>query len=87
MSGVHTYGIAEAGQGLVQLLCQHILMTQQCVGIGEVWVNLYGPLKELDGHVMLLLQTEAVASGAPALQATGTPSRDSGNEGLDNMGK
>ena len=46
MSGIHSDSIPEAGHGLVQFLGEHILVTQQRVGIGKPTVN----LKEQQTH-------------------------------------
>ena len=67
VAGAHTDGVAEAGQGLLQLLGEHELVAQQRVGIGEAGVHLDGPLEQLDGLVMLLLQAEAVSRCTPGL--------------------
>ena len=67
MPGIDAHGIAETTDGFFKLFSQHILVTQQRIGIGEVGIELHGALKEADGRVVLLLQREAVAHCTPRL--------------------
>lgn len=64
---VEANGVTEAAQCFLQLLGEHQLMTQQCVRVGKARVYLDGPREELNGDVMLPLQTETVSSHTPGL--------------------
>lgn len=47
--------LAKTRHRSVQLLCEYIFMTKQCVGVSEGLVHLDSTLKKLDGRVMFLL--------------------------------
>lgn len=65
---VEADGVAEAAERLLQLLGEHQLVTQQRVGVGEARVHLDGAREELDGDVVLPLQTETVTGDTPGLR-------------------
>lgn len=67
MALVEANGVAEAAQRFLQLLGERQLVPQQRVGVFEAWVHLYGPCEELNGDVVLPLQTETVSSYTPGL--------------------
>ncbi|RNA19675.1 hypothetical protein BpHYR1_003657 [Brachionus plicatilis] len=60
-------GLAERRQALVHLFDENVLVAEQIVGVRELGVDLGGPVKKLDGRVVLLVQAEAVADHAPSL--------------------
>lgn len=68
MALVEANGVTEAAQCFLQLLSEHQLVTQQRVRVGEARVHLDGPCEELNGDVVLPLQTETVSSHTPGLQ-------------------
>lgn len=68
MALVEADGVAEAAESLLQLLGEHQLVTQQRVGVGEARVHLDGAREELDGDVVLPLQTETVTGDTPGLR-------------------
>lgn len=68
MALVEADGITEAAQSFLQLLSEHQFVTQQRVGVGEARVHLDGSREELNGDVVLPLQTETVPSYTPGLQ-------------------
>lgn len=68
MALVEPDGVAEAAQRFLQLLGEHQLVTQQRVGVGEARVHLDSPREELDGDVVLPLQTETVTGYTPGLR-------------------
>lgn len=70
MAFVETDCVAEAAQRFLQLLRQHQFVTQQSVGISKARVHLDGPREELDGNVVLSLQTETVSGYTPRLKDT-----------------
>lgn len=53
--------LAEAGQSLVHLLDETVLVSEQIVRVDELRVELSGALEELDRCVVFFVQAEAVA--------------------------
>lgn len=61
MSGIEIDSLSEAGQSLVHLLDETILVSEQIIGVDELRVELGGTLEELDRCVVFFVQAEAVA--------------------------
>ena len=62
--------LTETRHGSIQLFCEYILMSKQCVGICEPLINLNCTLEKSDSCIMFLLQTEAVSSSTPRLKGS-----------------
>lgn len=60
--------LSEAGQSLVHLLDETVLVSEQIIRVDELRVELGGALEELDRCVMLFVQAEAVAKCAPCFR-------------------
>jgi len=54
-------GLSEAGQSLVHLLDETVLVSEQIIRVDELRVELGGPLEEFDRCVVFFVQAEAVA--------------------------
>ena len=67
MSRVEADGITECCQRLVELVDQHVLVSEQRVRIREKRVNLDRSLEIANRRVVLLLKTKAVAGHTPRL--------------------
>jgi hypothetical protein len=65
MTRIHSDGIAVTSERFIKLLREHIFMTKEGVGVRKVRIHLHSSLEELDGNVMLFLQTKAVAGCTP----------------------
>eukprot|EP00968_Pinguiococcus_pyrenoidosus_P005506 scaffold358_cov256-Pinguiococcus_pyrenoidosus.AAC.17 len=61
-------GVAITCKRPVKVLVRDILVPAEAVGVGEVLVDLQGPLEEADRRLVLFLQAEAVAHDAPHLR-------------------
>jgi hypothetical protein len=53
---------------LVKVFIRYKLMPTKGMGVGKVIVKLNGPIEELEGSLMFLLQTVAVTDHAPRLR-------------------
>ena len=62
--------LTETRHGSIQLFCEYILMSKQCVGICEPLINLNCTLEKSDSCIMFLLQTETVSSSTPRLKGS-----------------
>ena len=62
--------LTETRHGSIQLFCEYILMSKQCVGICEPLINLNCTLEKSDSCIMFLLQAEAVSSSTPRLKGS-----------------
>ena len=61
MSGIEIDSLSEAGQSLVHLLDETVLVSEQIIRIDELRIELGGTLEELDRCVVFFVQAEAVA--------------------------
>lgn len=68
MSGIEIDSLSEAGQSLVHLLDETVLVSEQIIRVDELRVELGGALEEFDRCVVFFVQAEAVAKCAPCFR-------------------